>query len=71
MRALLRKSSAFSYTRKPLPFPRHDDDIPGLVDIQDGQLREYGPRRVIEDILIQKEEHKRDLLTVLESWKRS
>jgi len=30
------------------------------------QLREYGLRRVIEDILIQEEEHKRDLLTVLE-----
>ncbi|HKJ83314.1 MAG TPA: ferritin-like domain-containing protein [Mariprofundaceae bacterium] len=33
------------------------------------QLREYGLRRVIEDILIQEEEHKRDLLTVLESQK--
>lgn len=31
------------------------------------QLREYGLRRVIEDILIQEEEHKRDLLTVIES----
>lgn len=30
------------------------------------QLREYGLRRVIEDILIQEEEHKRDLLTVVE-----
>jgi len=30
------------------------------------QLREYGLRRVIEDILIQEEEHKRDLLTVIE-----
>ncbi len=30
------------------------------------QLREYGLRRIIEDILIQEEEHKRDLLTVLE-----
>ncbi|RMH11399.1 MAG: ferritin-like domain-containing protein [Gammaproteobacteria bacterium] len=29
------------------------------------QLREYGLRRIIEDILIQEEEHKRDLLTVL------
>lgn len=29
------------------------------------QLREYGLRRVIEDILIQEEEHKRDLLTVV------
>lgn len=29
------------------------------------QLREYGLRRVIEDILIQEEEHKRDLLTVI------
>lgn len=28
-------------------------------------LREYGLRRVLEDILIQEEEHKRDLLTVL------
>lgn len=29
------------------------------------KLREYGLRRVIEDILIQEEEHKRDLLTVV------
>jgi len=29
------------------------------------QLREYGLRHIIEDILIQEEEHKRDLLTVL------
>jgi bacterioferritin len=29
-------------------------------------LREYGLRRVLEDILIQEEEHKRDLLTVVE-----
>lgn len=30
-------------------------------------LKEYGLRRVLEDILIQEEEHKRDLLTVVES----
>ena len=30
------------------------------------ELREYGLRRVLEDILIQEEEHKRDLLTVVE-----
>jgi bacterioferritin len=30
------------------------------------QLREYGLRRVIEDILIQEEEHKRDLQTAIE-----
>ncbi len=29
------------------------------------RLREYGLRRIIEDILIQEEEHKRDLMTVL------
>jgi len=29
-------------------------------------LREYGLRRILEDILVQEEEHKRDLLTVLE-----
>jgi len=29
------------------------------------QLQEYGLRRVLEDILIQEEEHKRDLQTVL------
>lgn len=29
-------------------------------------LREYGLRRVLEDILIQEEEHKRDLLTVID-----
>jgi bacterioferritin len=29
-------------------------------------LREYGLRRVLEDILIQGEEHKRDLLTVVD-----
>ena len=28
-------------------------------------LREYGLRRVLEDILIQEEEHKRDLMTVI------
>jgi len=33
------------------------------------QLREYGLRRVIEDILIQEEEHKRDLLTVISGGK--
>jgi bacterioferritin len=30
------------------------------------RLQEYGLRRVIEDILIQEEEHKRDLLTVIQ-----
>lgn len=30
------------------------------------ELREYGLRRVLEDILIQEEEHKRDLLDALE-----
>lgn len=29
------------------------------------RLQEYGLRRVLEDILIQEEEHKRDLLTVI------
>ncbi len=29
------------------------------------QLREYGLRRMLEDILLQEEEHKRDLLTAL------
>jgi len=29
-------------------------------------LREYGLRRILEDILIQEEEHKRDLMTVVE-----
>ncbi|WP_457622143.1 ferritin-like domain-containing protein [Persephonella sp.] len=29
------------------------------------ELGEYGLRRVLEDILVQEEEHKRDLLTVL------
>jgi bacterioferritin len=29
------------------------------------ELGEYGIRRILEDILIQEEEHKRDLLTVL------
>jgi bacterioferritin len=28
-------------------------------------LKEYGLRRVLEDILVMEEEHKRDLLTVL------
>ena len=31
------------------------------------ERREYGLRRILEDILIQEEEHKRDLLTVVES----
>lgn len=30
------------------------------------EMREYGLRRALEDILIQEEEHKRDLLSVLE-----
>ena len=30
------------------------------------KLQEYGLRRILEDILIQEEEHKRDLLTVIE-----
>ena len=30
------------------------------------RLKEYGLRRVLEDILIQEEEHKRDLLTAIE-----
>ncbi len=30
------------------------------------ERREYGLRRILEDILIQEEEHKRDLLTVVE-----
>jgi len=30
-------------------------------------LKKYGLRRVLEDILIQEEEHKRDLLTVIKS----
>jgi bacterioferritin len=30
------------------------------------QMREYGLRRVLEDILIQEEEHKRDLTTAIE-----
>jgi len=30
-------------------------------------LKEYGLRRVLEDILIQEEEHKRDLMTVVEN----
>lgn len=30
-------------------------------------LKEYGLRRILEDILIQEEEHKRDLMTVVES----
>ena len=31
------------------------------------ELREYGLRRILEDILIMEEEHKRDLLTVVEN----
>ena len=30
-------------------------------------LKEYGLRRILEDILIQEEEHKRDLMAVVES----
>jgi bacterioferritin len=33
--------------------------------LQAEQLQEYGLRRVIEDILIQEEEHKRDLISAL------
>lgn len=33
------------------------------------ELKEYGLRRILEDILIQEEEHKRDLLTVVEDQK--
>ena len=31
------------------------------------QLKEYGLRRILEDILIQEEEHKRDLMAVVEN----
>ena len=31
------------------------------------RLQEYGLRRVLEDILIQEEEHKRDLMTAIDS----
>lgn len=36
-----------------------------LIKMAD-ELGEYGIRRVLEDILIQEEEHRRDLLTVLD-----
>ncbi len=34
--------------------------------LQAEKLREYGLRRVLEDILIQEEEHKRDLMSVID-----
>lgn len=34
--------------------------------VQAEKLREYGLRRVLEDILIQEEEHKRDLMSVID-----
>jgi bacterioferritin len=40
-------------------------DIAGEEDEAE-QLREYGLRRILEDILIVEEEHKRDLQTVIE-----
>ena len=54
------------------------DDLAGEEDAvrrykerisQAEELREYGLRRVLEDILIIEEEHKRDLLTVIEESK--
>ena len=54
------------------------DDLAGEEDAvrrykerisQAEELREYGLRRVLEDILITEEEHKRDLLTVIEESK--
>ena len=51
------------------------DDLAGEEDAvrrykerisQAEELKEYGLRRVLEDILITEEEHKRDLLTVIE-----
>ena len=33
------------------------------------EMKEYGLRRILEDILITEEEHKRDLLTVVEEGK--
>jgi hypothetical protein len=39
---------------------------PGTGQIAETEsLKEYGLRRVLEDILIMEEEHRRDLLTVL------
>jgi bacterioferritin len=34
--------------------------------VQAEKLKEYGLRRVLEDILIQEEEHKRDLMSVID-----
>lgn len=54
------------------------DDLAGEEDAvrrykerisQAEELREYGLRRILEDILITEEEHKRDLLTVVEEGK--
>ncbi len=54
------------------------DDLAGEEDAvrrykerisQAEELREYGLRRILEDILITEEEHKRDLLTVVEKGK--
>lgn len=51
------------------------DDLAGEEDAirrykerisQAEEMREYGLRRILEDILITEEEHKRDLLTVIE-----
>jgi bacterioferritin len=54
------------------------DDLAGEEDAvrrykerisQAEEMKEYGLRRILEDILITEEEHKRDLLTVVEKGK--
>ena len=54
------------------------DDLAGEEDAvrrykerisQAEEMKEYGLRRILEDILITEEEHKRDLLTVVEEGK--
>ena len=54
------------------------DDLAGEEDAvrrykerisQAEEMKEYGLRRILEDILITEEEHKRDLLTVVEESK--
>lgn len=59
-------SDAQEMLRQDLRAEQHAIDRYKERIAQAESLREYGLRRVLEDILIQEEEHKRDLLTVVE-----
>lgn len=59
-------SDSLEMLRQDLRGEQHAIDSYKKRIAQAEALREYGLRRVLEDILIQEEEHKRDLMSVTE-----